>query len=1066
MSENTSTNQIASAIPDQPVRNSIEQELDCSLLVEAAAGTGKTTCMVHRMIALLREGKAETKDISAITFTRKAAAQLRQKFQIGLEKAIQRENLADKAQLLNNALQNIDHIFIGTVHSFCARLLHERPVEGGIDLGFTELDDIGDLFVRDEFWKRYLEQTSNSGRSVLQSLNKIGVKLVTLRDFFDKLALYPEVELQWEERPVPDFTQAIFELDQFLQTTRKLYDTSLADDEFDKLQALCEKQIRLQQVTDFGDDAQIAEWIMGFDKNVKVTQKFWFEKESAKASKSKYDELLSTTIQPILKQWRQQCYPIIIRTLLPALKRLEQFRKDTGQLNFQDLLVLTSRMLKHNPSVRSDFQNRFRFILVDEFQDTDPLQAEILFYLCGRPVTELDWRKLQIVPGSLFIVGDPKQSIYRFRRADIGIYQQVKELLLQSGGALKILQTNFRSHKEVCSWVNGQFEEIFAPDTSVYQATNVPLVPIRDSSFFPTGVRTLTTMANRKNREESSKADANKIARIIANWIRKNSTIQPQDILLLVSEKKYITTFLNELERYQIPCEVSGSNTFSDSEELEQLIPLLQAIIEPDDQVALVAFLQGPLCGISDEALYRFRVLQKGHFNYLSSLPTAVEESIKNAFELLRVLRNDISTLPPGAALSRLIERIGLLPFTAMKPLGKLKGGALMKLLTIARDKTAHGASFAEVVQSIIELKEAVEVESITLSPNRGKAVRVMNLHKAKGLEAPIVFLADPHEPNDFEPDCVIERGTSEPIGYFRVGIRENEFQTKIIAEPFDWDRLQEKENLFERAERERLRYVAATRAADCLIISKLEVQTKTETKQYSQWVSNIDALGNCQEMDVPPEELLSANLESPIQNTITITDELEFITNRKNELFIPTYQKSSVTSIVHTDGKEQIHIDSESERGIPWGRVIHKALAAAMCGDTKLEQKFGIWLTEEDFRSEKSTVLLDTIERVKKSSLWQLALASNECYTELPFAVYDNENKETIRGIIDLVFLGDEGWVIVDYKSDVITGYSEAIIQSYSKQVQLYMEKWLILTGEKAKGYLLFTETGKIIEI
>lgn len=140
---------------DEPDREAIRTDLDSNLLVEAAAGTGKTTSLVERMLALVREGKAPVDRICAVTFTVKAAAQLKERFQLGLEKAIPAETDPVRRARLSDALEGIDRGFIGTIHSFCARLLRERPVEAGVDPEFVELDETEDVLLREEAWERY-----------------------------------------------------------------------------------------------------------------------------------------------------------------------------------------------------------------------------------------------------------------------------------------------------------------------------------------------------------------------------------------------------------------------------------------------------------------------------------------------------------------------------------------------------------------------------------------------------------------------------------------------------------------------------------------------------------------------------------------------------------------------------------------------------------------------------------------------------------------------------------------------------------------------------------------------
>ena len=258
-------------------------------------------------------------------------------------------------------------------------------------------------------------------------------------------------------------------------------------------------------------------------------------------------------------------------------------------------------LLRDHPHVRLYFQKRFTHLLVDEFQDTDPIQAEVMFYLTGEAVAEKNWRKLVPRPGSLFIVGDPKQSIYRFRRADITTYLQVKERIQNSGGEILRLTSNFRSVPVICQFVNDSFEGSFSGDAveEGRQADWVGLTPTRMDGIF-SGVYSLVTPGQKY--DEIAEAEAN----CLATWIRRavdsgteiddEGVIRPlswSDFLLVGHTRKRLYWYADALERAGIPCEVTGSKAFCDSEELAELMPLLRVIVDAEDQVSLVAFLRG-----------------------------------------------------------------------------------------------------------------------------------------------------------------------------------------------------------------------------------------------------------------------------------------------------------------------------------------------------------------------------------------------------------------------------------------------------------------------------------------
>jgi ATP-dependent helicase/nuclease subunit A len=201
---------------DEAARQAIIRELDSCFLVEAGAGSGKTSSLVQRMTALIKEGICQVDTIAAITFTRKAAAELKGRFQFALEKAFAVEADMVKKVRLDQALGKFERCFIGTVHSFCAVMLRERPVEAGLDPSFEEIEDLDDNLLRRKAWDDYLLGIQLNKPEQLESLSRIGCTPEALYNFFETLLTYPDVKIVREEVPLPDFSQVQNELDSFL----------------------------------------------------------------------------------------------------------------------------------------------------------------------------------------------------------------------------------------------------------------------------------------------------------------------------------------------------------------------------------------------------------------------------------------------------------------------------------------------------------------------------------------------------------------------------------------------------------------------------------------------------------------------------------------------------------------------------------------------------------------------------------------------------------------------------------------------------------------------------------
>ena len=248
---------------------------------------------------------------------------------------------------------------------------------------------------------------------------------------------------------------------------------------------------------------------------------------------------------------------------------------------------------------------------MDEFQDTDPIQAELVFYLAGDDPTEQDWRKIKPRPGSLFVVGDDKQSIYRFRRADIDVFRFVTERVRENGGQDLHLSTSFRSVEGVCDWINHAFEKLGEGGQSEYQADFTPLLKNRAQTFPGSCVHKITVeKVARNNRAQIASVTSERIADFIAaamegtspwNGTRETSALGPKasagDFLLLTRTKGQLTRYARALEERHIPYDISGGGRLGDNLYIRALADLMEAAIWSENALAFVCYLRGPFVG-------------------------------------------------------------------------------------------------------------------------------------------------------------------------------------------------------------------------------------------------------------------------------------------------------------------------------------------------------------------------------------------------------------------------------------------------------------------------------------
>ncbi|MFO8009142.1 MAG: UvrD-helicase domain-containing protein, partial [Candidatus Brocadiia bacterium] len=342
--------------PDHAQRRRILEELDTTMLVEAAAGTGKTTSMVGRMVALLREGKCDIDTLAAVTFTRKAAAELRARFQVELERAA-REAQGEAKQRLARAQERAERCLIGTIHSFCARLLRERPIEAGVGLVFHEMEKDEDLRLRDEAWSRYVARLFADDADSLTELRELGLEIGQLRDSFVMFGTYPDVNT-W---PAPDVDMGNLDggrrsLEQYVAHMEELIPTFPVERGTDELMSAYERVERLARDRDLGRTPELLEVLALFKSSQRANQGAWpGGQEQGRREVARWRGFAETTAQPLVRRWQARRYATVMRILAEAAAVYDRLRAESGRLNYQDLLVCAARLLCDQPPIRRYF---------------------------------------------------------------------------------------------------------------------------------------------------------------------------------------------------------------------------------------------------------------------------------------------------------------------------------------------------------------------------------------------------------------------------------------------------------------------------------------------------------------------------------------------------------------------------------------------------------------------------------------------------------------------------------------------------------------------------------------
>ncbi|MGH7914163.1 MAG: UvrD-helicase domain-containing protein, partial [Candidatus Binataceae bacterium] len=708
MSAAGNTNGASREIGDQRVRERIRDDLDTTLIVEAAAGTGKTTALVNRIVAALARGRAELGRIVAVTFTEKAAGELKLRLRAEIESA--RSDPArdpNERARLSIALGQLEEARIGTIHSFCADLLRERPVEAGVDPMFeVAADDVGgELF--DGAFDRWFEQALAAPGEGLR-------RLLRRRERIDREGPRPILRaaardlLQWRDFHAPWRHQAFDrdpEIDALVQEIRALGALAERADHEDWLgKALNEiahpidEATRLETVRGRDHDAleaALLALLRGYDGRWRW--KGWGENFGPlpRAEVMARRNALQTRLAHFRDAAGANLAPLLRDELWPIVRYYEEAKKLAGVLDFIDLLLVARNLVRDHAAVRAELQRRISHIFVDEFQDTDPLQAEILLLLAASDPAESDWHRARPIPGKLFIVGDPKQSIYRFRRADVALYQDVKRRLLERGAELEHLTVSFRATPELQRAVNAAFAPLM-PSESPTQPAYSPLMPFRadcptqpslvvlpvPSPFSERGYVT-------KRRIDESTPDA---AGALVRWLVEESgwtvttrdkpemrvAIEPRHICMLFRRfstygRDVTRPYVRALEARHIAHVLVKGGSFNEREEVEALRNALGAIERPDDELAVFATLRGPLFALDDGALLRFRAAA-GSLHPFRKLPADLStdlDEIATALTVLRELGRGRNRRPIAETIARLLAAVRAHAAIAIWPTGE-----------------------------------------------------------------------------------------------------------------------------------------------------------------------------------------------------------------------------------------------------------------------------------------------------------------------------------------------------------------------------------------------------------
>ncbi len=833
---------------DQRVRDRIRRDLDTTLIIEAAAGTGKTTELVNRIIAVIASGRARLKAIVAVTFTEKAAGELKLRLREEIDRACRDKtsfNAAEQAHLLA-ALEDLEETRIGTIHSFCADLLRERPVEARVDpaLDVAPEDVATSLFENafEHWFEETLKNPAPGMRRLLRRRDAIqgeGPRPIA-RGAANALREWRDFDASWERVPF-DRDREIDGLVDDIEKLARIAEDGRPDDWLRRsLDEICRPVAEATRLEGPQRDRDYDALEHVLCLLIRNQNKFsWGSRgemfgERPRAEVIALRSALHTRLQEFREAAGKDLAPLLREEMRPVIEYYEELKQRAGVLDFLDLLLVARDLVRDNADVRADLQQRFTHIFIDEFQDTDPLQAEILLLLSADNPRESNWENVRPTPGKLFIVGDPKQSIYRFRRADVSLYQGLKNRLVKRGAALEHLTVSFRAIAELQEMVNAAIAPLM-PAESETQPGYVPLQKFREEVATQPSVVVLPVPAPysddgryiRQWKIDESLPDA---TAAYVDWLIKQSgwtvtereapdqrvPIEARHICVLFRRLNSFgddvtRPYIRALEARHIPHVLVKGGSFNEREEVEAIRNLLGAIERPADELVVFAALRGPVFALSDGALLEYRETQGSLHPFRKIKEGASDEvrQVNHALELLRDLHRGRNRRPIADTISRVLNETRAHAGFAIWPTGEQALANVMRLMDMARRYESRGGatSFRGFVDELEARAERDEASEVPVVEEGTEGVRIMTVHRAKGLEFPVVVLAD-----------LTCRETREPSRHVNPAKRLCAQRLAGYAPAELLDNAEE-EGRREHEEALRVLYVAVTRARDLLVV-------------------------------------------------------------------------------------------------------------------------------------------------------------------------------------------------------------------------------------------------------
>lgn len=938
------------------------------IFISASAGTGKTYRLVSHYVQIFEEAfrhgeKLDVHNVVAITFTRKASKEMKERVHLRINEKIENNEPGDWKNLRSRLI----YAWISTIHSFCERILRESSIFLGIDPGFE----------------------------ILSGVRRVALEAQVVRTYFE----------------------------QHLDELEPLFDLIGVDKTFELFKKA----------------------LSGMRVNLRIISPY--EEEPLKIGNDGEKILLAT--RTFHKHFKQ------------LVEHYENEARRNNSLDFDDLLIKTRDLLHNFPQLREKYVRRFKYILIDEFQDTDWLQKTIIDYLHEEE------------RNFLLFVGDAKQSIYRFRGADVTVFNRTKAEFEIKNAHLETLSVNRRSHPDLVEFQNRLFSKIMLQDRSgkyyksIYD-TEVSAIPYEQDSN-DSRVRVLVS-------ENSD--DSQVVAQYIKNLLSEEITfrnkdgsystrkIKPGDIAILLRKFVNVSRYEDALEENGIPYYTVGSKAFYDRPEIAGPLAWLDVIVDPLDDAAFARFLLSPAFGATLEDLFELKSKEK-HIS--DAILKTTDERFKPLRELFIKYSELKHVLSPSSVLQKFVDETEYLPKLASMKRGERAINNVKKMLEIAKELDRLGTSLRELSSNIKAFIDSSEETEATLETEESDSVKLLTVHKSKGLEFPVVIVADTFWKGKSDGSPYILTGED---GYI-VSREQPKKESDTIESQLH---LEEKEKNLE--EEKRTLYVAFSRAREMLVVS-LNGKKATSDRPWSQMLQGTLITGEnqlCEDMEdlveiVEPGEAVREEPESIEEKESFIIQwpDIEFIKSVDDRSYIKYISPSLLAEDFTIEISESEPGDILIRKPRELGTLTHSVLEAVGIRGrtgrvTTLESLLSggipasvdrIRFLEEDYE-----IVRKILYKLIDHPLIKEIETSDEAMSEVQFQ--KKFDRYVLLGIVDKLYRVNGNWRILDFK---FAEFSQKSFPKYEFQMKfyLYILKEL-LAPECAK--LLFLKDGEVREV